>query len=242
MEGSSPARLYCLLVGGVLVIAGIIGFFYEASFATGDSIRTEDVFGVLAVNGWHNIVHIAIGAVLLLAAELRRPRGGARRRRALHRPLRPRLHRHRGRRHHLRRQERRADQARPGQQRGQRAAPDPRHHRACSPSRDPSGRGASRAGDLAGLRSAMRAPASGGRIALRLQSKRFRTWSAIPEIPEGAACGGGAARARAGPPAATPPAAIAAAGRTQLRGSRSERARSPRAPRPRPRAPRRRPR
>ena len=40
MEEASPARLYCLLVGAVLVIAGIIGFFYEASFATGDSIRT----------------------------------------------------------------------------------------------------------------------------------------------------------------------------------------------------------
>jgi uncharacterized protein DUF4383 len=68
MEEQSPARLYCLLVGGVLVIAGIIGFFYEASFATGDSIRTEDVFGVLSVNGWHNLVHIAIGALLLIAA------------------------------------------------------------------------------------------------------------------------------------------------------------------------------
>ncbi len=68
MEESSPARLYCLLVGGVLVIAGIIGFFYEASFATGDSIKTDDVFGVLSVNGWHNLVHIAIGALLLVAA------------------------------------------------------------------------------------------------------------------------------------------------------------------------------
>ena len=68
MEASSPARLYCLLVGGVLVIAGIIGFFYEASFATGDSIKDEEVFGVLAVNGWHNLVHIAIGGLLLVAA------------------------------------------------------------------------------------------------------------------------------------------------------------------------------
>jgi hypothetical protein len=68
MEEPSPARLYCLLVGAVLVIAGIIGFFYEASFATGDSIRTQDVFGVLSVNGWHNLVHIAIGALLLIAA------------------------------------------------------------------------------------------------------------------------------------------------------------------------------
>ena len=68
MEEASPARLYCLLVGAVLVIAGIIGFFYEASFATGDSIRTHDVFGVLSVNGWHNLVHISIGALLLIAA------------------------------------------------------------------------------------------------------------------------------------------------------------------------------
>ena len=68
MAESSPARLYCLLVGAVLVIAGIIGFFYEASFATGDSIRTHDVFGVLSVNGWHNLLHIGIGALLLLAA------------------------------------------------------------------------------------------------------------------------------------------------------------------------------
>src|SRR5215203_2007939 len=68
MEEASPARLFCLLVGAVLVIAGIIGFFYEASFASGDSIRADDVFGVLAVNGWHNLVHISIGALLLIAA------------------------------------------------------------------------------------------------------------------------------------------------------------------------------
>jgi uncharacterized protein DUF4383 len=68
MEGSSPARLYCLLVGAVLVIAGIIGFFYEASFATGDSIRSDKVFDILSVNGWHNLVHILIGALLLVGA------------------------------------------------------------------------------------------------------------------------------------------------------------------------------
>jgi hypothetical protein len=68
MAETSPARLYCLLVGAVLVVAGIIGFFYEASFATGDSIRADKVFDVLAVNGWHNLVHITIGALLLLAS------------------------------------------------------------------------------------------------------------------------------------------------------------------------------
>ena len=45
MEGSSPARLYCLLVGGVLVVAGIIGFFYEASFAVGNEIVAETCSG-----------------------------------------------------------------------------------------------------------------------------------------------------------------------------------------------------
>lgn len=68
MAESSPARLYCLLVGGVLVVAGIIGFFYEASFATGDEIKADKVFDILAVNGWHNLVHLGIGGLLLLAA------------------------------------------------------------------------------------------------------------------------------------------------------------------------------
>ena len=68
MEASSPARLYCTLVGAVLVIAGILGFFYEASFDTGDLIQSDEVLGLLAVNGWHNLVHLAIGLLLLAAA------------------------------------------------------------------------------------------------------------------------------------------------------------------------------
>jgi hypothetical protein len=68
MEASSPARLYATLVGAVLVVAGIIGFFYEASFATGDSIVADDVFGLLAVNGWHNVVHILFGLLGLALA------------------------------------------------------------------------------------------------------------------------------------------------------------------------------
>ena len=65
---SSPARLYAMLVGGALTIAGIIGFFYEASFDTGDAVVADDVFGLLAVNGWHNLVHLAIGLLGLAAA------------------------------------------------------------------------------------------------------------------------------------------------------------------------------
>lgn len=68
---SSPAQLYCTLVGGVLVIAGIIGFFYSSGFDTGVSGvagDTDDVLGVLAVNGWHNVVHIALGLLGLACA------------------------------------------------------------------------------------------------------------------------------------------------------------------------------
>jgi hypothetical protein len=67
-DNASPARLYCLLVGGVLVFAGILGFFYEASFAVGNEVVADKVLGLLAVNGWHNLVHLSIGAVLLLGA------------------------------------------------------------------------------------------------------------------------------------------------------------------------------
>jgi hypothetical protein len=71
MDTASPARLYCTLVGAVLVIAGIIGFFYSAGFDTGVNgvaADTDDVFGILAVNGWHNLVHIALGVLALAVA------------------------------------------------------------------------------------------------------------------------------------------------------------------------------
>jgi len=68
MEGASPARLYALTVGAVLTVAGIIGFFYDASFDVGDSLQRDAVFGILDVNAWHNIVHIATGVLGLLAA------------------------------------------------------------------------------------------------------------------------------------------------------------------------------
>ena len=71
MATATPARLYCTLVGAVLVIAGIIGFFYSASFDTGAAevaAETDEVFGILGVNGWHNLVHIALGLLALAVA------------------------------------------------------------------------------------------------------------------------------------------------------------------------------
>jgi hypothetical protein len=62
----SPARLYAGVVGAALVFAGIVGFFYEADFTNDETIR-DAVFGLLDVNGWHNVVHILTGALGLLA-------------------------------------------------------------------------------------------------------------------------------------------------------------------------------
>jgi hypothetical protein len=65
MKDRTPAQLYALLVGGTLLAAGIIGFFYSASF--GSPGEVDSVFGILAVNGWHNVVHIVTGALGLAA-------------------------------------------------------------------------------------------------------------------------------------------------------------------------------
>ena len=61
----TPASLYAGVVGAVLVIAGIVGFFYSSSFGSPGSV--DDVIGVLDVNAWHNIVHLLTGGLGLLA-------------------------------------------------------------------------------------------------------------------------------------------------------------------------------
>jgi hypothetical protein len=63
-----PAEVYALVIGLTLVVAGIAGFFYSASFSAGDGTERDAVLGILDVNGWHNLVHIASGAIGLFAA------------------------------------------------------------------------------------------------------------------------------------------------------------------------------
>jgi hypothetical protein len=53
------------------VAAGVIGFAYDSSFDTGQAIDGDKVFGLLEVNGIHNLVHIASGLLLLLTAPKR---------------------------------------------------------------------------------------------------------------------------------------------------------------------------
>jgi hypothetical protein len=68
MDERPPAEVYALVIGLTLVVAGIVGFFYTASFSTGDSSERDAVLGILDVNGWHNLLHIASGAIGLFVA------------------------------------------------------------------------------------------------------------------------------------------------------------------------------
>ena len=63
MGERSPAQVYALVIGLTLTVAGILGFFYSASFSTGDGTERDAVLGLLDVNGWHNIVHLASGVI-----------------------------------------------------------------------------------------------------------------------------------------------------------------------------------
>jgi hypothetical protein len=65
MEQSSPAKLYAGLAGAVLVVSGIIGFFYSSDFGSPGDV--DSVFGILDVDGWSNVVHILTGALGLFA-------------------------------------------------------------------------------------------------------------------------------------------------------------------------------
>jgi uncharacterized protein DUF4383 len=66
MEPASPARLYAAAVGALLVVLGLVGFFYNASFGALD--HYEDALGALQVNAWINLFYLAIGGIGLLVA------------------------------------------------------------------------------------------------------------------------------------------------------------------------------
>jgi hypothetical protein len=66
MEPPSPARLYTAAVGALLLVLGIVGFFYDASF--GGLSHYEEALGTLQVNGWINLFFIATGAIGMLVA------------------------------------------------------------------------------------------------------------------------------------------------------------------------------
>ena len=77
MATASEARLprtfaqwYCIIGGATLLLAGVLGFAADATFDTGGDIDGDN-FIVFEVNGWHNLVHIVSGLLLLAAANTR---------------------------------------------------------------------------------------------------------------------------------------------------------------------------
>ena len=62
LDERPPAEVYTLAIGLTLVAAGILGFFYDASFATGDGAHREAALGLFDVDGWSNVLHIVSGA------------------------------------------------------------------------------------------------------------------------------------------------------------------------------------
>jgi hypothetical protein len=68
VEERSPAQVFALVIGLTLVVAGIAGFFYNASFDTGDELSRDALIGILDINGWHNVLHIVTGVIGLALA------------------------------------------------------------------------------------------------------------------------------------------------------------------------------
>jgi len=64
-DRKTPAQIYSLSFGIVLLAVGILGFFADSSFGTGANVEGDPLLG-FEVNGWHNLVHIASGALGLL--------------------------------------------------------------------------------------------------------------------------------------------------------------------------------
>ncbi len=58
----TPAQLYALVFGVTLAAVGILGFIADSSFGSGSDVEGSD-FIIFEVNGWHNLVHIASGAL-----------------------------------------------------------------------------------------------------------------------------------------------------------------------------------
>jgi Domain of unknown function (DUF4383) len=71
--GRTPAQWYCLLAGAALLLAGIFGFLADATFDTDSGALQGDSFLGFEVNGWHNVVHLLSGIVLLAAFSKRKP-------------------------------------------------------------------------------------------------------------------------------------------------------------------------
>ena len=63
--GRTPAQIYALAFGALLLVVGLVGFLANGSFDTGANVQGDNLLA-FEVNGWHNVVHIASGVAGLL--------------------------------------------------------------------------------------------------------------------------------------------------------------------------------
>lgn len=64
-------RVIAQVLGSTYIAVGVVGFFvtgFDGFFANGD-----DALLIFDLNGFHNVVHIGVGALWLAAAQLPRP-------------------------------------------------------------------------------------------------------------------------------------------------------------------------
>lgn len=66
MEPPSPARLYATATGALLLLLGVVGFFYGSSFGSPGTL--DHTLGALRTNGWLNLLWALLGALGLLSA------------------------------------------------------------------------------------------------------------------------------------------------------------------------------
>ena len=67
-DDRTMAQWFALIVGATLVLVGVIGFLANAAFQFGTPHDSDNLLGIFEVNGIHNLVHIATGALLLAGA------------------------------------------------------------------------------------------------------------------------------------------------------------------------------
>jgi hypothetical protein len=62
-DDRTPAQIYALVFGLILLLAGIAGFFVDPSFdRIGPGVDGDNLI-IFEVNGWHNVVHVLSGAL-----------------------------------------------------------------------------------------------------------------------------------------------------------------------------------
>jgi hypothetical protein len=65
---------FSMIAGSIYVVGGIIGFFITG-FSNFTEMTNHALFGIFMLNPYHNIVHISIGSLWLLAAFALTPAG-----------------------------------------------------------------------------------------------------------------------------------------------------------------------